>query len=74
MNRCANIRPNITTNNMFSNYKYLITKSSYYRCSPPNVEPTLSSAILDSGVSHTFLQITIHYVNMQRYTTKGEVD
>ena len=73
MNECAKIRTYITTNNIFSNYKSLITNPSYSKYIPPDVEPTPSYVILDSDAFHTYLSIATHYINIQPCISKHEV-
>ena len=65
MNRYANIKSNITNNNILINCKSLNTNPSYSDCSPSNVNPIPSYTILDPGISHTCLSITTNCVDIQ---------
>ena len=65
MNMYANIKSNITNNNILINCKSLITNLSYSDCSPFNVKPIPSYTILNPSISHTCLSLTTHCVNIQ---------
>ena len=73
MNERTNIITNITNNNIFSKYKYLIINPSYTNYGFSNIEPIPSYVILSSSAYYIYLLITTHCVNIQTCTTKDEV-